>query len=277
MTIYALIPVFNRLAMTKQVLTCLRSQQIEEDLQLIVIDDGSTDRTEEFLTSQQDITFLKGDGSLWWGGAIEVGLQRVLSKAQTTDWVLFINNDTYFKNDFVQSLLNSARTHAPAAVGSVICDVAPPNRLLSIGAMIDTSRSKVTDKLNNACDPDPETILHSVDALSGRGTLFPVSAFRAAGTMKTIWWPHYLADYEFSIRVRKAGFKLLVSGKAVIYSEDDWGNEYKPKNLQEKYFSKRSAYYLPAVLTFWWRISNFSERLTLLPRLAFVAFRKPKS
>ena len=275
MTVHVLIPVFNRLAMTCRLLSCLQAQQVDEALRLIVIDDGSTDGTGEYLISQQDITVLKGGGSLWWGGAIQAGLKHVLSEAEETDWVLLVNNDTHFENDFVQSLLDVARAKAPAAVGSVIYDAAAPDHLLSIGAVIDSWRLQVEDKLNQACVRDPEKSLYAVDALSGRCTLYPLEAFRAAGIINPTWLPHYLADYELSVRVRKAGFKLLVSKKAAIFSENEWGNEYQPHGLREKYFSIRSAYYLPAILAFWWRVSTLTERLTLLPRLIFAAFRKP--
>lgn len=273
MTVHVLLPVFNRLAMTQRVLGCLRIQQVDEPLRCIVIDDGSTDGTAEFLASQRDITVLKGDGSLWWGGAIEVGLQQVLQEGDASDWILLVNNDTQFTADFVQSLLDTARAHAPAAVGSVICDEAAPDRLLSIGAVFDTWRLRVRDKLEQERPRDSAKGPHSVDALSGRGTLYPLAAFRIAGTMNPVWLPHYLADYELAVRVHQKGFKLVVAENAVTLSTDEYGNSYKPKGMREKFSSVRSAYYLPAVLAFWWRTSTFLEKLTLLPRLIFVGFK----
>lgn len=273
MTVHVLIPVFNRLALTRRVLDCLHTQQVDEPLRLIVIDDGSTDGTAEFLASQQDITVLKGDGSLWWGGAIEAGLQRVLEEGRPSDWVLLVNNDTQFDVDFVQRLLDTARAHAPAAVGSVICDEEAPDRLLSIGAVFDTWRLRVRDKLEQERPRDSAKGPHSVDGLSGRGTLYPLAAFRIAGTMKPVWLPHYLADYELAVRVRKAGFKLLVCEDAAILSADEFGNAYQPSSLRGKFFAVRSAYYLPAVLAFWWRASSLLERFTLLPRLIYVSLK----
>jgi N-acetylglucosaminyl-diphospho-decaprenol L-rhamnosyltransferase len=272
-TVHVLIPVFNRLALTCRVLDCLQNQQLDEPLRLLVIDDGSTDGTAEYLASQQDITVIKGSGSLWWGGAIEAGLQRVLQEGHPSDWILLVNNDTQFAADFVQRLLDTARTYAPAAVGSVICDEAAPDRLLSIGAMFDTWRLRVRDKLEQELPRHLARGPHWVDALSGRGTLYPLAAFRIAGTMKPAWLPHYLADYELAVRVRKAGFKLVVTENAVILSADEYGNSYKPESMTEKFFSVRSACYLPAVLAFWWRTSTFFEKLTLLPRLVFVGFK----
>jgi N-acetylglucosaminyl-diphospho-decaprenol L-rhamnosyltransferase len=273
MTVHILIPVFNRLGYTQRVIECLHSQKVDEILRFIVIDDGSTDGTQEFLASQHDITTLKGDGSLWWGGAIEIGLQLVLETGSKSDWILFINNDTQFNDKFVQCLLDVARRHAPAAVGSVICDEMKSSHLLSIGAELDTWRLHVREKLTKNRLWNSANGLHSVDALSGRGTLYPFSAFQIAGTMRPSWIPHYFADYELSVRISKAGFKLLVNEAAVILSADEFGNSYRPTGLREKFFSIRSASYLPAVIAFWWSASSSLERLTLLPRLLFVGLK----
>lgn len=273
MTVYALIPVYNRLKLTRRVLDCLHAQNVYEPLKIIVIDDGSTDGTADFLASQPNITIVMGDGSLWWAGAIELGLQAVLQDCQSTDWVLLVNNDTRFDINFIQRLIDTARAHAPAAVGSAICDDSEPDHLLSIGAELDTWRLRVRDKLEQTRRWDPTKGPHPADVLSGRGTLYPVAAFHSAGTMKHIWLPHYLADYELALRVRNAGYKLLVSEAVVVFSENEYGNSYQPTRWDDKFFAVRSPYYLPAILAFWWRASSLAERFTLLPRLIYAILR----
>lgn len=277
MTVHVLIPVFNRLDKTRQVLACLRTQKLDESLHIVVINDGSTDGTATYLTAQQDVDVLDGDGSLWWGGAMERGLQHIIDAANVNDWVLMVNNDTQFAPEFIQTLLDSARAHAPAAVGSVICDEARPNWLLSIGGLVDPWRFRVRDKLVEERALTPRIDLHTVDVLSGRGTLYPLSAFRRAGTMRPRWLPHYLADYELAARVRLAGYRLLVNEQAVTLSANEYGNAYQPSGWKDKFFSVRSAYYLPATLMFWWVCSSWPERITLMPRLAYVALKQRKA
>jgi N-acetylglucosaminyl-diphospho-decaprenol L-rhamnosyltransferase len=177
MTVHVLMPVFNRLAMTKRTLNYLRAQKTYDSLNLIVIDDGSSDGTAEFLNSQRDICVLRGDGSLWWGGAIEIGLQHVLKFGHKSDWVLFINNDTQFDFHFIQKLIDVACVHAPAAVGSVVREETSPNKLLSIGVIFDTWRLQVRDKLAVSRLGGVSSSLHSVDALSGRGTILSSCRF----------------------------------------------------------------------------------------------------
>lgn len=277
MTVHVLIPVFNRLDKTRQVIACLRAQELDELLHIVIINDGSSDGTAAYLAEQKDVDVLEGDGSLWWGGAMEKGLQHIIRIANENDWVLMVNNDTQFAPDFIQTLLDSARSHAPAAVGSVICDETRPNCLLSIGGLIDSWRFRVRDKLANERELNDQNELHSVDVLSGRGTLYPLSAFHRAGTMRPRWLPHYLADYELAARVRLAGYRLLVNEQAVILSANEYGNAYQPFGWKDKFFNVRSAYYLPATLMFWWVCSSWPEKITLLPRLAYVTLKKRKT
>ncbi len=110
MSVHVLMPVFNRLAMTQAMLACLRAQKVDESLSIVVIDEGSTGGTGEFLKTRAGVVVLRGGGSLWWGGAIDVGLHHVLSYAVADDWVLLINNDTYVDPGFVQGLLSIARS-----------------------------------------------------------------------------------------------------------------------------------------------------------------------
>lgn len=268
MTIHVLVPVFNRLAMTKALLECLHAQVVDEDVTITVVDDGSTDGTAEFLGQLPDVSFLRGDGSLWWGGAIDVGLRHILVKAEPTDSVVLVNNDTRMNSDFFQGLLTIARKRAPAAVGSAVRCASPPHALLSVGPRIDSWRMTVADVLSGGRPGDDfgDGIV-AVDALSGRGVLYPVIALRAVGGMCPVWLPHYLADYEISLRVKSSGWKLLVSTDHAVYSTDEFGSSLRFGNLRDRFFSVRSPSYLPALVRFWWVASNFWQKLTLPVRL----------
>lgn len=276
MTVYVVMPVFNRLAATRQMVDCLFSQQTDEMLQLVIVDDGSTDDTAEFLASQPAIRVLKGDGSLWWGGAVDLAMNVILADAQHDDWLLLVNNDTRIEPSFVQSLLDIAHRHPKSAVGSVIRDE-KDGRLLSVGAVIDPVRFAVRDWLDGqggGSDKDtPGKRIFGVDALSGRGVLIPIAGLRAAGGMRPRWLPHYLADYELSLRLKSAGWQLLVTEEAAVYSEEEYGSRYRASSLWEKLTSVRSPSYLPALVMFWWEASNCAQRITLpLRAFLFAAF-----
>lgn len=272
MTVHVVIPVFNRLALTQQLVACLRQQQTRHTLRLLVVDDGSTDETPAWLADQNDIRVLPGDGSLFWGGAVDAAVRHLEINAAPGDWLLLMNNDTTVDSFFVQRLLEAATAHGRAAVGSIIRDQAKPDKVLSIGPRIDPWRFVTSDLLSSRTRrEDPATI--PVDALSGRGVLYPMASLLAAGGMRPRLLPHYLADYELAVRVRKAGWQLLVSTEAAVYSTDEYGSTKRSMSWRERLLSVRSPAYLPAVTTFWWEASSWLQRLTLPLRLTlFLAF-----
>jgi len=267
MTVHVIVPVFNRLALTQAMMSCLRAQETDEPLNVIVVDDGSTDGTGEWLAEQQDIQVLKGNGQLFWGGAVNLALKQILEENPSTDWLLLMNNDTLVDPRFVQTLLSTAQAHRPAAIGSVIRDQRDPSRVLSAGTRINASQITVNDALLDSPPPWPNDAVIEVDALSGRGTLFPLAEVRAAGGMRPRLLPHYFADYELSFRVRRAGCRLLVATGAAVLSEDDYGSQRRFSSILDRFLSIRSPYFAPALVTFWWEASNWTQRLMLPLRL----------
>lgn len=272
MIVYVLIPVFNRLDHTARVIESLRSQTLSKNLRIVVINDGSTDATAAYLAKQVDLETLTGDGHLWWGGAIDLGLRHVLPTASDEDYVLFLNNDTWFAPDYVDTLLHVSRDFGGAAVGSVIHEENRTEPLVSIGPRININRIAVWDLLAELPQQErraPKPV-YRVDALSGRGTIYPVGLFKAHGCMRPRLLPHYLADYEIAMRfARDARTPLLVSSKAVVFSPPVYGNEVSHLSWLERYFGKRSSSNVIHRLFFYCMAGSPLQRLTAPLRLVF--------
>lgn len=273
MTVHVLMPVFNRLKFTQLMINFLRAQNLEEPISIVVIDDGSTDGTAEYLRIQGDIIVLQGNGSLWWGGAIDLGLKYLFTQAHDADWVMMVNNDTSIDKNFIQKLLTLAKRHAPAAVGSAITLQESPYQCLSLGAKIDAWRCRVEDLLDTPLGIHMASLdFFQADALSGRGVIYPLQALKQVQGMRIFWLPHYMADLELSLRVKAAGWQLLVSPSITVQSANEFGNSYKGATWREKLFAVRSPSYLPAQIKFWWSASNLGQRLTIPIRLILFLF-----
>jgi len=54
--------------------------------------------------------------------------------------------------------------------------------------------------------------------LPGRGTLVPVECFRTVGLFDERRLPQYGADYEFSVRASRSGYRLLMQFGSPVYS-----------------------------------------------------------
>lgn len=271
MRIFVLIPVFNRLVHTQKVIDSLRAQTLRDALQIVVINDGSTDGTAEFLKAQDDVLTIQGDGNLWWSGAIQKGLDAVLRQCKADDYILFLNNDTWFAPDYLAKLVECSRAYNGAAVGSVIHEEGRDPPMVSVGAVLNVNRLAVWDRLSElgadeVRNPQPT---YKVDALSGRGTLYPAGLFAKYGGVQAALLPHYLADYELSMRFSRNGTPLLVSSAAIVFSPPVYGNDATNVSVWRRTFGRRSAHNIFQRLIFYSLVGSPLQRVTALPRMVY--------
>jgi GT2 family glycosyltransferase len=160
-----------------------------------------------------DVTVLHGQGELWWGGAMRLGIEHVLATSESDeDLVLMMNNDTEVDPSYVDTLVRVSRVEH-AVVGSVVVDSRDPARILDAGEFVDWRTYSFP--IRTEIDPS-EPFFDGVDVLPGRGTLVPLRFVRVAGNVDDRMFPHYLADYEFFQRLRRHGFRLGVSAQARV-------------------------------------------------------------
>ena len=104
--IHILIPVHNRL---KNTISCIKSvikQKKCEKFKIIIVDDGSTDSTSKYIKKNfPKVVILEGSGSLYWGGAINLGIKYIKKNSNKHDWLLVINNDVELSPNSVSELI----------------------------------------------------------------------------------------------------------------------------------------------------------------------------
>ncbi len=271
MKIYSLMPVHNRLAETKEVLSCLRAQSFCEP-DVVVVDDGSVDGTAEYIRKYAPhVKLIQGDGSLWWGGAMARGLEYILMNAEGTGYVLFLNNDVRFFSDLITELVAAAHDHKRSVVGSVLMDIDRPDRIISIGPRIRYGLARIEEVYDpglgrpvvSGVDRYLMARAIEVDGLSGRGTLYPLDLLRKIGNIRWRWLPHYLADYELSVRAREAGYSTLVATRAIVWSAaKDSGIDPHRAGVVERLFSRRSRSNILDAVAFFSLCGPWYHRLT---------------
>ncbi|WPP50277.1 glycosyltransferase family 2 protein [Catalinimonas niigatensis] len=219
--IYIVIPVHNKIELTLKCLASLEGQSYPQ-YEIIVVDDGSTDGTYETIQKRfPEVTLLQGDGNLWWTGGTNMGVEYALKTAKDNDFVLTLNNDLEIGKDYLEQLLKVYQQFKPCLVGSVSVNSQKPEQVEFLGSKnrLITGRSRLPIKeiLPYSTLKQTYDVLES-DVLPGRGTLIPIPVFKKIGLFDFEHFPQYIADYDFSKRAKYAGFKLLVSTKAVVKS-----------------------------------------------------------
>lgn len=269
--VYVVMAVRNRWSLTEG---CIRSlqQQTYGTTQIVVVDDGSTDATEEHLPVEfPGVTVLASDGNLWWTGATALGIDWVLERCDDDDFVLTLNNDTTVDPDYIDKLVAVAAAHHDhVLVGSVAVDNRDCDTIVDGGPFVSWVSAKggsfhLGESLRVVRE---EGVMQTEpDLLPGRGMLIPVRCLREIGNFDAKRLPHYGADYEFSARAVRAGYQLLMSYEAPVYSEvEATGVSTKRGRLAWTEFwrmftSRRS----PACLLYRWRFAVVCAPRHLVP------------
>ena len=233
--IYILLPVHNRREITRCFIDCLTAQTYT-NYHLVLIDDGSTDGTAEMVKNYvHALTIIHGNGNWWWAGSLQQGYKWLKSrKLQNDDIVLLTNNDTTFKDDFLdigQTILNQHNNTLLLAQAYSVQD----GRLIDTGVHVDWrqfsfKQAKLTKEIN---------------CLSTRGLFIRADDFLKLGGFHPRILPHYLSDYEFTIRAYRKGVRLLTVPSLKLWTSGEPGGYYKRgsnkafKELKE-YLSKKS-------------------------------------
>lgn len=217
-------PVHNRRELTRQCLTDL-SKQTYRQFRTIVVDDGSTDGTDEMIRQEfPDVIVIRGDGNLWWTEATNWGVRYAQENPTTgneENFVLTLNDDTEVQPDYLQTLLDAYERHKPCLVGSPSVDSEHPNKLEFAGTHSELyfagGRGLAEDYNYDYRELQRRTDHVESDSLPGRGTLIPMRVFDEVGLFDSKNFAHYMADIEFSVRAKKAGYRLIVNTKSVVY------------------------------------------------------------
>ena len=241
--IYIIIPVHNRKEFTQACLSSLRKQSYKK-FRIVLIDDGSTDGTEEMIKKEfPEVIVLQGDGNLWWTGAINLGLLYVLKEARENDCILTLNNDLVVCENYLEALIMEHNKNSNALIGSLNIDIKDKKTIYDGGANINFWTAKYFH-FNKGITMTHVVPINqrNISVLSGRGTLIPVNVFRKIGLYNHKKFPHYAADYEFSIRAKKHGYNLMVSYNAILFShvKETGIGENNKRNFLKYFFDIKS-------------------------------------
>jgi GT2 family glycosyltransferase len=233
-------------------------------IHLIIVDDGSSDGTAEFLQglSQANLSVLRGDGGLWWGGAMRKAMTYVQSLASSDDFLLMLNDDVSIGPSFVQELVLDSRRNPGAIIGAVQCDE-QSRAIIGAGYTVDYWRMRI--------GPSPHGA-RSCDALPGRGVLIPVKVMQECGVVNAKLFPHYFSDLEYTLRAKERGWKLRICHKAVVYTSGlSSDRDVQAKGTISRYFSARSKDNAVKRIVFFSVRGPLLLRLVAVPRYAIWA------
>ncbi len=200
------IPTFNARDLLSETLESLEIQT--EPVQIIVVDNGSTDGTAEMLAARfPRVTVIHNPANVGFGRAINRGVRE----AAAADVIVLVNNDAVCAPDFVQRLLEPFADRRVGMVAGVLLQGSAPRLVDSAGIELDTTL-RSWDMLWNR---PVEDIAHAGDPVGpcGGAAAYRANVFVELGGFDERFFA-YWEDVDLALRFRLAGWGCIRAPEA---------------------------------------------------------------
>jgi GT2 family glycosyltransferase len=212
------IPVYNRRETTLKGLRSLfKADTAGMDVRVIVVDDASPDGTADAVAREfPQVELVHGTGDLHYAAGTNRGIERALERSP--DFIATMNDDAVFHPQFLQRMIKTARENPKSIVGALLLLWDEPHRVFQVGQRWKTSSGGwvIPDNLTAFSVPQQP---FEVECIVGNCVLFPREAIEQNGLMDEQKFPHGWGDAQYLMRMRKAGWRLLVDPKAYVWCE----------------------------------------------------------
>lgn len=204
------LPVYNKWALTAVCLKSLAETPSRRSFELIVVDDASSDESQEQLSAIEGLVYIRNEENLGFVGSCNRGAGMARG-----EYLVMLNNDTEVQKGWLDALVDTLETEPGAGmVGSRL--VYPNGQLQEAGGIIFNDGSG----WNYGRDDDPEkpdyTFLREVDYCSGACIALKTELFEQLGGFDDYYAPAYYEDTDLAFRIREAGLKVLIQPAATV-------------------------------------------------------------
>jgi GT2 family glycosyltransferase len=262
------IPVHNGVEHTTRCLAALRAQQAE--VMVIVVDDGSTDGTAEYLGREHpDVHVLPGTGDLWWSGAADLGCRFAITAG--AERLILVNNDIVrLSDDCLSAVAELVRSTDDCASPVVVDEMSDgPTTIVQAGGTLDWLGRGIQPRM--AGEPYVlEERVAECDWLPGHVLGFSSSLFLELDGFDRRRFPQYRGDIDFTLRARlRRGRRCLVMHHCwAVNDRTQAGFNFWTRVSLRDFFrgltSLRSNYNLRETLWFTWTYCPWYARVPYL-------------
>ena len=243
---------------TLECLECFR--RFNHSYEIVLVDNNSTDDSVEVITKDYpEVTILALDENLGFAGGNNVGMEYCLNKGM--DYVILLNNDTVFDFDFIAPLVNKMDTDPKLGGIQPRIFFNHDRTLIWNGGGIFYKWAGYARTIGEGVKDGPKfNLTKETDWITGCAFMVRSSVLREVGLLDDRFFIYH-EDVDWSLRIRKAGYRLLYEPSSVIYH---WaGSSRKAKQKGKEGFQHPLNHYLNQRNRFWVVRKNLAPHYAL--------------
>ena len=198
-----IIPSYNCKDLIGQTIDSVKASDYPSDIEILVVDDGSTDGTRDMLKGIKGIRLVLKESNEGKAEALNAAI-----KIAAHDYVFCVDSDSYISKNALRDMM--AKMLPDQTVGAVTCFVKVSNNKSLLGKV-----QEIEYFVGFGFSAITNYMLDAVFVTPGPMTLFRRSALLEVGLFDVT---NITEDLEMAWRLRKAGYKITYAYEAVVYT-----------------------------------------------------------
>ncbi len=207
-----IIPVFNKVDLTRQCLLALAQVTTDVEYEVIVVDDGSTDGTQAFLqTLEGDVQILRNERNSGFAKSCNRGAAAARGR-----YLVFLNNDTIPLTGWLSALVSEADAHDDvAAVGSKLLY---PDGTIQHAGVVFSKLFFTPYHIYNGFPGDHPVVnrRREFDCVTAACVLFRREAFESVRGFDE-GYRNSFEDVDLCLKVREQGWRVVYQPASTLY------------------------------------------------------------
>jgi hypothetical protein len=255
--VFIIVLTWNRVHAVINCLLSLNSLKYD-NFEVLVVDNASEDGTVQRLREIfPGLQIIVNERNLGYTGGNNIGIRYALQKG--ADYVLLLNNDSITHPGLLNELIAVAESDPTIAVaGAKNMRADNPRVIWGAWAKVTYSATLTTIYGANKLDSPKYCRVKDVEQVVGCGYMWRCKALEDIGLLDTNFFGYH-EDVDWCFRARKAGWRIVFVGTAIVYHQGSLSSSpsYK-KCMPVMYFLARNA------ILFTRKHGNFLKLLKLL-------------
>jgi len=206
---------YNGKYLTEQLLLSL-SKVTYCNLEVIVVDNGSTESIESLKKDFQNVVYVESEKNLGFAGGNNLGIKKAKG-----EYILLLNNDTEVEPGFMEPMINRMRDNPDIGVISpkIVYHYADDIIQFAGGKSINLFTGRGAFKGNQQEDNGNFDASEYTELAHGAAMLINRKVIGKIGLMPEFYFLYY-EELDYCMTIKQAGYRLWYEGSSKVYHKE---------------------------------------------------------